>query len=282
MTTRTTALLAALALTTAAAAAHATPSTQIWIPSTDTQKFATLHLNYDVYARPDKIPLLVLGPTVGVLPFDGIQAEVGFDLMFQGNHDLDKYPIYFHAKLATPEDGFVKYQPAVAVGIYNVGIHSADFPNNTMQNVGYGELARTFPYLGRLTAGYYFGNGAALRTPVVAGILDATTPDDHGLLLSWDRTMSELTDKLWLCVDYQQGQNQLGAINAGFAWAFTKDISVILAYDHYWNHDIAGADTFTVQLDINLFMPADKPAEPAPVARPADPPKPADKPAGVP
>ena len=80
----------------AAQRARATPSTQIWIPSPDIQKSETLHLNYDVYARPGKTPTLLLGPTVGILPFDKVQAETGFDLVFQGDQALDSYPLYFH------------------------------------------------------------------------------------------------------------------------------------------------------------------------------------------
>jgi hypothetical protein len=68
MTLKTCPALAVAALLWAAPAARATPSTQIWIPSTDVQKFATLHLNSDVYARPEKLPLLVLGPTVASCP----------------------------------------------------------------------------------------------------------------------------------------------------------------------------------------------------------------------
>jgi hypothetical protein len=264
MTKHAIALLTALALTAAAAPAQATPSTQIWIPSTDIQGFGVLHLNYDVYARPSKVPLLVLGPTIGVLPFDKIQVEAGFDLMFQGVEALDKYPIYFHAKVGTPEDSLFKWSPAIAVGIYNVGIK----PGVTMQNVGYAELARTIPIIGRLSLGYYYGNAAILRTPIGGDLTLGTEPDNHGFLASWDRVMKEITDKLWLCVDYQQGQNILGAINAGLAWSFTKDISVIVAYDHYWNEAMAGKDTFTVQLDINLFSPPDAPPAP-PAAEPA-------------
>ncbi|HEY3448167.1 MAG TPA: hypothetical protein VGK67_17550 [Myxococcales bacterium] len=249
---------AALAATVfAAPRAGATPSTQIWIPSPDIQKFETLHLNYDVYARPGRIPTLMLGPTVGILPFDKIQAETGFDLIFQGNQDLDSNPLYFHGKLAVPEDAFFHWQPALAVGIYNVGIKRSDTVN-TMQNVGYALLGRTLPILGRLSAGYYLGNAAVLRTNIVPGDPTQTQPDNHGLLLSWDRTLTELSDRLWVGVDYQQGQNFLGAINAGVSWAFTKDISVIVGYDHYWNQTMAGKDTFTVQLDVNLFMPKEK------------------------
>ena len=255
----------ARALATLPGWALATPSTQIWIPSTDVQPFAVLHLNYDVYARPGKVPLMLLGPTVGVIPWDKLQAEVGFDLMFQGNSDLDKYPIYFHAKLGTPEDSLFKWSPAIAVGAYNLGIKSG----LTTQNVGYAEIARTVPYLGRFSLGYYLGNAAILRAPVVIDGLDSSQPDNHGFLASWDRTMSEISDKLWLCVDFQQGQNFLGAISAGAAWYFTRDISVIVGYDHYWNQDAtrfgAGADTFTVQLDINLFAPPAETPAPTPV-----------------
>lgn len=249
----------------AVAPAWATPSTQIWIPSTDTQQFATLHLNYDVYARPERIPMLVLGPTVGVLPWKAVQAEVGFDLMFQGNSALDAYPIYFHGKLGTPEDALFHGQPALAVGVYNVGVRRAS-DVNTMQNVGYAELARTLPYVGRLSVGYYLGNAAVLRVPVAASLEGATRPDNRGFLASWDRKMPEISEKLWLAVDYQQGENALGAINGGFAWSFTKDISLLVGYDHYWNVATAGKDTFTVQLDITLFAPEEQPKPTEPTA----------------
>ena len=76
----------------AAATAHATPSTQIWIPSTDIQKYKSVHLNVDnfVAARKEdngtwKAPVFVIGPTVGVLPYEKIQAEAGFDLIKAGS-----------------------------------------------------------------------------------------------------------------------------------------------------------------------------------------------------
>ncbi len=37
-----------------AGTAYATPSTQIWIPSTDIQPFKTFHLNIDSYIRTKK------------------------------------------------------------------------------------------------------------------------------------------------------------------------------------------------------------------------------------
>lgn len=225
---------------TYAQTARATPSTQIWIPSTDIQKFAVVHLNDDVYARPGKPTILALGPTVGFLPWKVLQAETGFDLMFQGNEQLDDNPFYLHGKLGLTEDGMFNWFPALALGVYNVG-----FKDLTNQNIGYAELGKVLPLLGRLSAGYYYGNSAVL-------IDEKGEAANHGLLLSWDRTISELTDKLWLAVDFQSGRSALGALNFGAAWAFSPNVSVIVGYDHYLNHRIAGDDTFTVQVDINI------------------------------
>jgi hypothetical protein len=239
--TKPTWILPALALTALPALARATPSTQIWIPSTDVQKFFSPHLNYDVYARASRTPLLVLGPTVGILPWNKLQAEVGFDLMFQGNHDLDSNPLYLHAKLGTPEDSLFKWSPATAVGIYNIGTKSG----LTDQDPVYGLLARTLPVVGRLSAGYFLGNKKLLLDENGAAA-------NKGLMLSWDRTMSEISDKLWVAVDYQGGKSVLGALNFGFAWSFSSNVSVICGYDRYLDEKVAGKDTFTVQLDINV------------------------------
>ena len=83
-----------------ASMAAATPSTQIWIPSTDIQPYKTVHLNFDAYLRANSnddgsrtAPLYVVGPTVGVLPFEKLQAEVGFDLMSAGGGGAQKISI---------------------------------------------------------------------------------------------------------------------------------------------------------------------------------------------
>ncbi|MGD0844308.1 MAG: hypothetical protein ABSA06_08075, partial [Geobacteraceae bacterium] len=66
--------LAMLIVVTAAGAALATPSTQIWIPSTDIQAFKTVHLGIDNYFRASSEPgfrdanVMDIGPEVGILP----------------------------------------------------------------------------------------------------------------------------------------------------------------------------------------------------------------------
>ena len=231
-----------------AAPAFSTPSTQIWIPSTDIQKFKTAHLNIDTYLTTGsesngvrKKPLSMLGPTFGVLPFEKIQAEIGFDLMYSGSDDLDNYPLYLNGKAGTPENSIFKGSPALAAGVYNAGLKA----DKTNQNIFYALAAKTLPAAGRLSAGYYMGNDKVLVDENGANA-------EKGVLLSWDRTKPEISDKLWLGADYQGGKSSLGALSFGASWAFAPNTSVIFGYDVYNNPDVAGRNTVTVQVDINF------------------------------
>ena len=226
----------------AASAALATPSTQIWIPSTDIQAYKTLHLGIDNYTRTTSkgggANTYDLGLTAGILPFEKIQAEIGVDYMETGTNSVaDKSPIYFNAKLGTPEGSLFKASPALAIGVYNMGTAI----RVTEQNVAYGLAAKTIPVIGRLSLGGFHGAENALGEG-----------KNNGVLASWDRTMSEISDKLWMAVDYQGGNSALGALSFGVSWAFTKDVSVIFGYDIYNNPALGGKNTFTTQLDINF------------------------------
>ena len=241
----------AMALTIAVSgAALATPSTQIWIPSTDIQAYKTLHLGIDNYIRTSKNGPVAnnvydIGLTAGVLPWEKLQAEVGIDYIDGGtNAGADAHPLYFNAKLGTPEDSLFKYSPALAVGIYNVGTQTGGVAP-TKQNMVYGLLAKTLPVIGRLSAGGYHGSSTVL-------VDENGKSANDGVLLSWDRTMSEISDKLWMAVDYQSGESALGALNFGVSWAFSKNVSVIFGYDIYNNTKTGGKNTFTTQLDINF------------------------------
>lgn len=250
----------------AATAAMATPSTQIWIPSTDIQPFAVGHLGIDNYFRASGVGkasgdaakrdanVMDIGPTVGVLPFEKVQAEVGFDYLAIANDPNDNHPFSFNAKIGTPEDSIFKFSPALAVGIYNAGPSQSvtNAPGVVSgQNIVYALAAKTLPTLGpvpslgRISAGYYRGSERALVDT------NGKAAND-GVLLSWDRTMSEISDKLWLAVDYMGGNNVDGAVNVGFSWAFAKNVSVIFGYDVYKKQALAGNNTFTTQLDINF------------------------------
>jgi hypothetical protein len=230
-----------------------TPSTQIWIPSTDFQKWKTMHLGLDNYIRTSKIDgirgagMFDIGLTTGLLPFEKFQGEIGVDYLSMGDSHYDDFPIYFNAKIGFPEGAIFKGSPALALGAYNIGLKK----NLTDYNIIYGLIAKTIPFLGRVSAGYYTGNDKVL-------VDENLNKANSGLLLSWDRTMSEISDKLWLAVDYQGGKNYLGALSFGASWAFSKNVSVIFGYDiynnkkAYYNTNNQNANTFTAQVDINF------------------------------
>ncbi|MDD5679809.1 MAG: hypothetical protein PHI59_01010 [Candidatus Omnitrophica bacterium] len=235
--------------------AHGTASTHIWAPSTDTQAWGTGHITADVYIPTEKngdgsraTTITNTGLTFGMLPFKKLNAEAGFDYK-TGYGNLDSYPIYLNAKLAVPEDAFKetfkygKYLPAAAFGVYDIGTES----RKTTYNVIYGELAKTFSVkdvsLGRFSIGYFWGN----RDLLLDGDGES---DNHGLLAAWERTMSEISDKLWLCVEYQGTKSSYGTFNLGFSWQFTPSTSVLAGYQFYNNRDLA--DTATIQVDINF------------------------------
>lgn len=257
----TTGLVAGVLFAGAVASCWATPSTQVWIPSTDIQPFNVWHLGLDNYFRASDNGRLTPGQrdpnvydaglTIGVLPFDTVKAEVGVDYLVNGTA-YDDDPFYFNAKVGVPEDVLCTNSPSLAVGGFNFGTNARkSSATRTDQNIVYGLAAKTLPgfgalpSLGRFSAGYYAGNGDVL---VDGNGNEANT----GILLSWDRTISEISDKLWVAVDYQGGHNSLSGLSFGVAWAFAKNVSVIFGYDMWDEPGLAGANTFNTQLDINF------------------------------
>jgi len=170
-------------------------------------------------------------------------AETGFDYKKGLGSFYDTYPWYFHFKFGVPEDAYFKNMPAFAIGAYDMGLKR----HKTDNNVWYLRGAKTIKAgdfnLGRFSAGYFSGNGRLLRDK--DGLRD-----NNGPMLAWERTMSEISDKLWLCVDYQGTQSGYGAMNYGFAWKFNNNVSAIAGYDIYNNHNLT--DTLTFQLDVEF------------------------------
>ncbi len=230
--------------------AYPTASTDIWAPNTDTQPWGTGHVGEDIYIPVKKNgdgsrarTITDTGLTFGMLPFKKLTAEAGIDLK-TGYGDLDyRYPIYFNAKLAVPEDAYGPYFPAIAAGIYDLGTQR----NKTNYDVVYIKAAKTLVpvgfSLGKFSFGYFWGNDVLL--------LDQNQEkDSNGIFCSWARTIPEISDKLWICVEYQGTRSLYGAFNLGFSWQFTKDISALIGYQFYNNRNLA--DTATIQVDINF------------------------------
>jgi hypothetical protein len=226
--------------------AFSTPSTQIWVPSTDVQAFKVVHFGFDMFIKTSRQTSGVREPsvinnglTVGVLPFSEVQMEVGLDQRVVGFDGYDTYPLYFNAKVGLPEDGIFKGFPAIALGGFDIGTRK----NVTNFNVLYGVVAKTLPVVGRLSVGYFTGNEKLL-------LGRDGGKDNAGLIASWDRTISEVSDKLWLCVDYMGTKSGYGALSAGLAWKFADNVGVIGAMNFWNNTDYR--PTATLQVDIDL------------------------------
>lgn len=219
-----------------AGGALATPSTHLWAPSTDVQAYGVFHLTSDIYVATngnDTPTITNLGLTTGVLPYEKLGLEVGFDHI-EGNS-----PIFFNAKAGIPEGAYGELFPALAIGGYGFGTKS----DVTDQNIIYAKAAKTIGKFGRVSAGFYKGNDKVL--------LDGDgNADEKGVMLAWERTMSEISDNLWLCVDYMSGDSSVGALSYGFSWKFAPNTSVIFAYVD--QNDDAFQDSVSVQVDIDF------------------------------
>lgn len=237
--------------------AFAFPSAQIWIPSTDVQSFETFHIDSMIYVPTKKFDngqkqetTTDLGLRAGVLPFKKIQAEVGFDHI-TGNwstadlaQEYDNHPLYFNAKFATPEGAWFKGSPAVAVGGFAFGTRNNGDALDTNYNIVYGLAAKTLNPIGRLSAGYFHGNGRLL-------VDENGNKENTGVLLSWDRTMTEISDKLWLAVDYQGGKSTFGATSFGGSWNFSPNVVGWAGYNIYNNSRLV-KPTVVVGVGINF------------------------------
>ena len=198
--------------------AFATPSTLIWIPSTDIQANDTGHLGIDMYAAKEGHPLLDYGLTFGTKNF-----EYGVDYL--NTVGGVSGPVRWNAKYMVKEES--KSMPRISVGLYDAG-------GTTASNIGYILASKTFP-LARLTFGYGTGKASVLG-------------DDNNMIFAGlDKSIN---DKVWVAVDYQSGKSAFGALSTGVAYNFTKSTSLIVGYD--WYNDSNLADTFTAQLDINF------------------------------
>ena len=246
-------MLVAFVLT--AGIAHATPSSTFWTPMTlDIQPYGVLHIGVDNYFTvegkhggsvrsfsPD------VGPEIGVLPFEKIQMEVGFDYM--GGQD---YPWLFNAKIGSPEDVWFKGSPALQVGIFNVGTKTTG-PSRTDLDIVHILIGKTLPGdLGRLTVGPYIGNHSAMLSskgePKNSGFMIAY---DHGFIPVKDKDGNVDYNKLVFAADYASGKNALGGGGFGLYYYFTKDISLLTGPVWFNDKGINGKWKWSVQLDIN-------------------------------
>ena len=289
---------AVLVLLLAAASAHATPSTTVWAPSTTyIQPFLTPHLTYDTYfwkgtqAGQAGSPVypVTTGLTMGVLPFDALQLEVGFDALLPSDN-----PFLFNAKLGVPEDKLFSFQPSLAVGVFGVGTKKSNSLSDlgTDYNVLYAQLQHTIPGIGGyVSVGGYYGAGSELLYNASdgsgvtrAGFIGGAMSPDINVNLPW-------LQKITFSADVQTGKNSLGAWGGALNFFFSDKISVLTGPVYFFDPGSQPGQRqwmWTMQLDIDMPListPAPQ-VTPTPAGASATPPAPApakpDAPAAVP
>jgi hypothetical protein len=246
-----------------AGAARATPTTTVWAPSTTAiQPYLTPHLTYDTYfwnkgsAGSTSSPIypVTTGLTMGVLPFEDVQLELGFDLLLPASD-----PLLLNAKLGIPEDKLLSWAPSFAIGIAGVGTASA-----TRYDMLYGQLQHSFPFGGFLSAGAYYAlNDANFHASTGevqrAGFIGGVGSPDINLNLPW-------LQKITFAADVQTGNNAFGAAGGAVSLYFTDKVSVLTGPIYFFDRDTQPGSSrvmWTMQLDIDMPLRSSPPAAPA-------------------
>lgn len=246
---RTTRLAAAVLAIAAGARAGATPSTVVWTPATTySQPYLVPHLTYDSYfGEPGAYPITT-GLTVGVLPFEKLQGEIGFDLLYPAK---GRSALLLNAKLTLPEGTLGAWSPGLSLGIMGLGFQK----DVTDYNMLHASLGKGVGPVGTVGLGVYYGVSERL-------FLDAAGRKKQlGLLASWVSPDVKVglpgLEKLAFAADVQTGANVFGAVGAGAALYFTPAIGLILGPVFFLERDLQPGRApwlFTAQLDVDVEL----------------------------
>jgi hypothetical protein len=256
---------------TLAATAAATPSTTLWTPATTyVQPFAVPHITYDTYFNDKGGYPVDVGLEIGILPFEKLQAEVGFDAFLPKGFMTDIFLL--NAKLGIPDGAFGRWSPGISAGVFGVGL-----TEGTAFHILHGEVSKTLP-VGTLVAGGYYGAGKEALwagsdgTVRRAGGMGAYVTPDVVLNLQG-------LNKINFFADVMSGKNVFGGGGFGMGIFFTPAIDILTGPIFFFDKDLQppapAADgsrmMWTVQLDVDIDLksaPPAAPAAPAPTAAP--------------
>ena len=243
-------ILSAVLLAGVPMPASATPTTVFFTPcSIDIQGFKSVHLTYDSYftvaekggTRGGAAFPVDMGLTVGVLPFEKFQAEVGFDWF-----EPTDYPLVLNAKMGFPEGAMFAGAPALQVGVFNAGVKKDATDMNAIDAV----TGMTLPMgLGRVHLGGYTG-----KKELLVGSDGKTA--QAGFMGAWDLSLLPVADgsysRLGLCADCMSGKNVLGGGGPGAAWYFSKNASILTGPVWFNDRELNGKWKWTMQFDANI------------------------------
>lgn len=238
------------------AMASATPTTTYWAPSTALcQPKARPHITYDTYFGKGTPPPgagapaypIDTGLEMGVLPWDKVQAEVGYDVLLPSSN-----PVFFflNAKVCTPESSLFKGSPGISAGFYNLGFRK----DVTDYNVFHLMFQKALPGGAYVAAGLYRGlgsevlftnsDGKIVRTGAMIGVLSPDIPIGiRGL------------KKLNITADVQTGKNVLGGGGFGLYLYFTDTVDLLIGPVFFFDRDLQPGRSrvmWTTQLDIDI------------------------------
>jgi hypothetical protein len=252
---------ALVALVAFAEPAYATPSTTFWTPATTyTQPYLVPHLTYDTYVAEKGLLQNTYGVTTGVLPFEKLLGEVGVDAFYPTISLRSKDFLQVNGKLTLPENAFGAWQPGVSFGIANVGFEK-DVSNYDLLHL---TVAKTFPMIGNIGVGGYYGAGSKLLWTGSDG--DANRA---GFMASWTSADIKIgkpgLDKIVFLADVATGKNWMGAVGGGIGLYFTPSIDVLTGPVYLLDKDLYKANPmantnlmWSVQLDVDMDFASPK------------------------
>jgi hypothetical protein len=257
-----------------ATAAHATPSTVVWTPATTyTQPFLVPHITYDTYFGEQSLLPVDVGLTMGFVPNNKfVEGEVGVDGFYSmfpsqvkedgtGGAMESKNAFQLNGKLSLKEGSLHEYAPGLSAGIMSVGL-TKDLND---YNVLYAVIGKTIGAFGTVAAGGYQGNDRLLLKKYNPASGTPDKKDATGFLASYASPKFAVNrvglKDVSFGVDYQSGENALGALGAAVSLYFTDTVSLLTGPVYFNNRYSSGTQplVWTAQLDVDLdFTPSKK------------------------
>ena len=242
-------MVVAAAVLVAAHRAEATPSTTVWTPATTyTQPYLVPHLTYDTYVAEKGFLANTYGLTVGVIPGDKLQGEIGVDLFYPGfTSDFAQ----LNAKVTLVENLLGGWSPALSVGLANAGFEKdlSDY------HLLHATLSKTTP-IGTIGVGGYHGAGSAALWTGSDGTVTRT-----GFMGSYASPELKVglpgLEKILFAADVATGKNWFGAVGGSLVLYFNSNVALLtgpvffLDRDYYkttYNADFM----WTAQIDVDV------------------------------
>jgi len=248
--------IAATAMLAMASVASATPSTTFWTPSTPyTQPYLVPHLTYDTYFGERGVYPIDLGLTMGILPFDAVNAEVGFDLLYPND---TKTALALNGKVSLVEGKLASWQPGISAGVSNIGFKK----NLTDLYLLHAHVGKTFPVIGEIGGGVYTGLNDKI-------LVDKNqNKENSGFFLHWMGPEIPVgvtgLKKIIPAADFQSGNNMLGAVGGGLYFYFTDAIDLLVGPVFFLEPEVQPGKAdwlFTAQIDVDFDLRKPTPAK---------------------